>query len=193
MSECKTPLVRDAVPEDAPALLEIYRYYVEKTAITFDWEVPTAAEFADRIRSIRRSYPYLVLEQDGRLLGYAYAGTFKNRRAYDWAVETTIYLDQSLRGKCLGRLLYAALEQRLAAMHITNLNACICYNPTPDDTCQNESMRFHTKEGYALVGKFHRCGYKFNRWYDMIWMEKLIGDHPNQMPPVLWPQPGEKE
>lgn len=84
-------MIRIAEESDSKELLEIYAYYVEKTAITFEYEVPSIEAFGERIHKTLKRYPYLVSEKDGRLAGYAYAGPFKERRAYDWSVETTIY------------------------------------------------------------------------------------------------------
>lgn len=117
--------IRVAKPEDAKGLLEIYAPYVEKTAITFEYGVPSEKEFAGRIRHILTKYPYLVLEENGELLGYVYAGTFNERSAYDWAVETTIYIREDQKKRGLGKKMYTALEQVLKKQNITNLNACI--------------------------------------------------------------------
>ena len=179
--------VRFAVPADARALLRIYAPYVEKTAITFEYVVPSEIEFARRIAAISEKYPYLALEDGGEILGYAYAAPFKERAAYDWAVETTIYLRPDARGKGCGRTLYEALEENLRAQHILNANACIAYTEVEDETLTNASMRFHQKMGYQLVGHFHQCGYKFGRWYDMIWMEKLLGPHDTPPLPIIGP------
>lgn len=168
---------RNVTEEDAPALLSIYRYYVENTAITFEWETPSEAEFRERIRKIEEKYPYLAAVQDGRIIGYAYANTFKDRAAYDWSVETTIYLDQNVRHRGVGKRLYRALEEALKPMHILNLNACIGYPKTEDAYLTKNSAEFHAHLGYRMVGRFHDSGYKFGRWYDMVWMEKMIGEH----------------
>ena len=171
--------------KDAAALLEIYAPYVERTAISFEYEVPSVEEFRGRIRSISARYPYIkAAAEDGTILGYAYAGAFKSRAAYDWAVETTIYVRRECRGKGVGRALYEALERSLKGMGICNLNACIAYTAHPDAHLTNDSMLFHGKLGYELVGTFHHCGYKFDSWYDMIWMEKIIGAHLENQPPV---------
>lgn len=170
--------------QDAWELLEIYGPYVRDTAISFEYEVPTEEEFRQRIRSIRAKYPYIKAVEDGRILGYAYAGAFKQRSAYNWAVETTIYVKKDCRKMGVGRRLYEALEQSLKQMGICNLNACIACTETPDDHLTNDSMRFHEKLGYKPVGIFHQCGYKFDTWYDMIWMEKLVSPHEHNQPPV---------
>ena len=172
-------------PGDAEALLEIYAPYVNETAISFEYTVPTAAEFRSRIETISARYPYIkAVDEDGTILGYAYAGTFKVRPAYNWDVETTVYVRRGVRRQGVGRQLYTALERSLKGMGICNLNACIAYAPTPDEHLCNDSMHFHEHMGYKLVGTFHSSGYKFGTWYDMIWMEKFIGEHVKDQPPV---------
>lgn len=170
--------IERATVEDARELLEIYAPYVENTAISFEYKVPDEEEFRGRIRDISSKYPYIkAVDEDGRILGYAYAGSFKSRAAYDWSVETTIYVKEDKRGGGVGRTLYEALEASLIRMGILNLNACIAYTDKEDEHLTNASMHFHKKLGYSLVGTFHQSGYKFDQWYDMIWMEKMVGHH----------------
>ena len=116
--------IRVATPDDAAAIQAIYAPYVAETAITFEYEVPSVEEIRQRITTTLQRYPYLVAEEDGQLLGYCYAGTFKARRAYDWSVETSIYVKRDARQRGLGSLLYSKLEEYLRAMCITNINAC---------------------------------------------------------------------
>ena len=176
--------IRVADPEDAEKLLEVYRPYVEHTAITFEYEVPSLEEFRQRIEKVLTRYPYLVAEQDGEILGYAYAGSFKERRAYDWSVETSIYVDERKKRMGIGGKLHAALEQVLKEQGILNMNACIGYPIQEDEYLTKNSEEFHAHLGYELVGQFHKCGYKYGRWYDMIWMEKHIGAHVSPQPDV---------
>lgn len=176
---------RNAEISDAERLLEIYRYYVEETAISFECTVPTLEEFRSRIRRIETAYPYLVAVRDHRIIGYCYVGPFVGREAYGWSVETTIYLDPAERHHGTGKQLYLTMEQILKRMHILNLNACIGYTENEDAHLTNNSAEFHAHMGYHLVGTFHDSGYKFSRWYDMIWMEKMIGSHPDHPAPVL--------
>lgn len=183
MSE-KDLRIRVAVPEDLEQLLAIYIPYVKDTVITFEYEPPSSGEFRGRIENILERYPYLAAEADGEIWGYAYAGAFKGRPAYAWAVETTIYVRRDQKQRGVGRLLYNALEKALALQNITNLNACIAYSETEDEYLTKDSVRFHEKMGYRLVGQFYKCGYKFNRWYDMVWMEKHIGPHLEHQPEV---------
>lgn len=258
---------RVARPEDAEALLAIYAPYVEETAITFEYEVPSVEAFRARIAHTLATYPYIVAVEaqeanagagrvDGapvsstsasgadaaagahrtseHIIGYAYVGRLHARAAYDWTVETSIYVDRSVRKHGLGRQLYERLEAILRAMNIISVNACIAYpgtmNPAIDaataaDRLQDahigigdpntadrarkdpregsadsgvdigedpylntNSPDFHAHLGYQLVGHFHACAYKFDRWYDMIWMEKWIAPHPAK-PEAMIPFP----
>lgn len=176
--------VRAVSEKDAEKLLALYAPYVEKTAVTFEYEAPSVTEFQSRIRHTLEKYPYLAAEGDGRILGYAYAGAFHARPAYDWAVETSIYVDGARKGQGVGRALYEALEKALAAQNIVNLNACIAVPAREDEFLTRDSVLFHEHMGYRLVGEFRQCGYKFRRWYDMVWMEKHIGPHLEDQPPV---------
>lgn len=163
---------------DAAELLKIYAPYVVNTAISFEYDVPTVEEFTNRIQTISAKYPYIkAVDEQNEIVGYAYAGSFKSRRAYDWAVETTIYVKGDKRRNGVGRMLYEALEKALKDMGILNLNACIAMTENEDEHLTKDSFYFHEKLGYHLVGTFHKCGYKFNKWYDMIWMEKMVGEH----------------
>jgi len=170
-------ILRMATKEDAEEILEIYAPYVTDTAISFEYHVPSVKEFAERITHIMKKYPYIVAIENNRIIGYAYASAFKERAAYDWAVETTVYLRQDCRGKGVGKKLYLALEEILRKQNILNLNACIAYTSTDNVYLTNASIYFHYQLGYKKVGHFTKCGYKFETWYDMIWMEKMIGEH----------------
>lgn len=176
--------VRIARPEDAQSLLDIYAPYVRDTAITFEYEVPSREEFASRILSTLEKYPFLVAEENGETLGYACVGAFKDRPAYDWAVEATVYVRQDKRRMGIGRILYTALETALKAQGILNLNACIAWPVIEDKYLNRDSAEFHSELGFQPVAHFHTCGFKFGRWYDMVWMEKLLGTHRKDQPPV---------
>lgn len=188
-----TITIRTAALDDAAALLAIYAPYVEQTAITFEYEVPSLEEFRGRIAHTLRRYPYLVAEENGEILGYAYTGPFGERAAYSWAVETSIYLRQEIRGKGLGKRLYQALEDVSRAQHVQSLYACIAYPDADDAHLSGNSVAFHAHLGYTTVGRFPHCGYKFGTWYNMTWMEKTLGDH--AVPPaafVPFPELSEK-
>ena len=175
--------IRNAELSDAGQLLEIYDYYVRNTAVSFEYETPSPDEFRNRMISIMKRYPYLVIVKDGKPEGYAYAGPFKGRAAYDWSCELTIYLDHKSLKCGMGRILYEALETELRKMGILNLYACIGYPEMEDEYLTTNSADFHRHLGFVKTGEFHKCGYKFGRWYSMIWMEKIIGEHGVKQPP----------
>ena len=185
--------IRPATPDDAEALLSIYAPYVEQTAITFEYEVPSVEEFRDRIVHTLKLYPYLVAQRETstnsdastEIVGYAYAGPLHARAAYAWSVETSIYVRESERKSGIGKALYASLEKALAAQNMTNLNACIASPVVDDEYLNHNSIQFHQHLGYSMVGEFHKCAYKFGRWYNMVWMEKIIADHPDRQPDVI--------
>ncbi len=177
--------IRIAVPEDAEQLLEIYAPYVEKTAITFEYEVPDIKEFRERIQKTLEKYPYLVVQSGKEILGYAYTGVFREREAYDWAAEVSIYIKENKRKEGLGRKLYSALEGISQKQNLLNLNACIAYPEREDSYLTCDSVQFHAHSGYRMVGQFHQCGYKFGTWYHMVWMEKIIGAHTAYPNPII--------
>ena len=177
--------LRVATQEDAAALLDIYAPYVRETAITFEYDVPSVEEFAARIAHTLEKFPYLAAENDGEIVGYAYAGAFHPRAAYQWCAEMSVYVKRDVRRMGVGRKLYDAMEALLKAQRLTNVEACIAVPSAPDTHLTLDSVRFHEKMGYRMVGKFEKCGYKFDTWYDMVWMEKHIGGHVHAQPPIL--------
>lgn len=177
--------VRFAKLTDAQDLLAIYEPYVLHTAITFEYIVPDVDDFTNRIRTIQRKFPYIVAESEDGILGYAYASSFHSRAAYDWCVETSIYVDQTKKKQGIGKILYNTLENILKEMNIYNVNACIGCPEQDDEYLTRNSISFHEHLGYSLVGEFHKCGYKFDRWYNMVWMEKFIGEHSSYPPKVV--------
>ncbi len=177
--------IRMATEADAEEILNIYSPYVTDTAITFEYDIPSITEFSRRIRDTLKMYPYIVALEEKCIVGYTYASAFKQRAAYNWAVETTVYLKQDCRGRGLGKKLYLTLEDILERQNILNLNACIAYTSVKDVHLDNTSMAFHQHLGYSKVAHFTKCGYKFGTWYDMIWMEKMLGEHPDKPDPVI--------
>ena len=159
--------IRFARPSDAATLLDIYAPFVENTAITFEYEVPTIEDFATRIEKTLEKYPYLVAEEDGLILGYAYASTYYARAAYDWAAELSVYVSQDARGKRVGSRLYDELEDLLDQMGYMHFLACISL---PNEA----SLALHRKRGYQQVAHFPKIGYKFERWHDIVWLQKSL-------------------
>lgn len=162
--------IRNAQVEDAANLVAIYAPYIEKTAITFETQVPTVEDFKNRIKKTMKKFPYLVAIEEGQIVGYAYASTYYARAAYDWTVELSVYVQKEARGKGVGTLLYTALEEELTARGFKNFLACIAL-PNP------ASIALHEKRGYEQVAHFKKVGYKFGTWHDIVWLQKsLVGD-----------------
>ena len=181
--------LRIATTDDAKELLKIYAPYVTETAVSFEYDVPSPDEFRMRIADILRKHPYILAEKDGIILGYAYTHAFAERAAYDWSVETTIYIKEGMTKMGVGRMLYEALERISKTQNILNLNACIAYPEVEDNHLTLNSVRFHEHLGYRMVGTFHNSGYKFDTWYHMVWMEKIIGEHnASPLPVIPFPQ-----
>lgn len=167
--------LRFASPEDAPALLEIYRPYVEKTTISFETEVPSCEEFAERIREYSRDFPYLVAEEDGTVLGYAYAHPFHERAAYAWTVESSIYVSELARGRHIGKKLYEALFALLKAQGIKNVCAVV--------TIPNEpSMAFHQKLGFRAGAMLPGFGYKLGQWCGVAYLYRALDENRQDCP-----------
>ena len=168
---------RSARLEDAEAIAAIYAPYVERTAISFEYDAPDASEMRRRIACILADYPWLVAEGARGVVGYAYLSAFHRRAAYRWSAETSIYVEWNHRRAGVGRLLHEVLEREAKSRGIMNLNACIAFGEQEDGRLPTGSIPFHRRLGYEQAAHFHKCGRKFGRWYDIIWMEKLIGRH----------------
>lgn len=173
-------MIRIACDTDVPAILEIYTPYILDTTITFEYDVPTEAEFLQRFRDITEEFPWLVWEEAGEILGYAYACHPFARTAYAWCAEPSIYLAPKAQGRGIGRKLYLALEELLKWQGYRMLFALI--------TGENEgSLRFHEKLGYTFAGKLQSAGYKMGRWCSVFWLEKpvQIVENPAEFP-IKW-------
>lgn len=177
-------IIREATEDDAAALSEIYAYYVQNTAATFEYQPPTVEEFTARIINARKKYPYLLIEHEDEIMGFAFAHAFRERPAYDYAAEVTIYLRQDMRHMGLGRIIYSALEEELRRMGVLSLYACVALPSKDDAHLTMDSPRFHEALGYRRCGEFRNCGYKFGAWYTMVWMEKVIGEFFEQPAPL---------
>lgn len=159
---------RQATIDDAKELVAIYTPYITNTTITFETEIPTEEDFQQRIKDITAKFPYLVaLDENDKILGYAYAHLYGTRAAYAWTVEASIYVDHNYKGHGLGRELYQRLEAILKKQGVVNLLAAV--------TEENSgSVKFNEKLGYRRVGTFQKAGFKFGRWLDVIWLQKEI-------------------
>jgi phosphinothricin acetyltransferase len=169
--------VRDGSEADAAACAAIYASYVENTAITFELEPPTPEEMAGRIAKASTSYAWLVLEDDGRVMGYAYGGPYKERAAYRWACEVSVYLEPGLRRRGAGRALYEALLPRLASR---GFRTAVAGMTLPNDASEG----LHRAMGFEPVGVWRRIGWKRGAWHDVAWVQRALaaGDDPPAEP-----------
>lgn len=174
--------IRDARRSDVPAMLAIYAPFVEHTAVSFEYDVPTEAEFARRLEEHQAAFPWLVCEENGRVMGYAYAGRAFERAAYGWNAEISCYLAPELRGRGVGRRLYARIEEILTRLGYYKLFAVVTSANAP-------SVAFHHALGFRDAACFHNVGYKQGGWYDVLWLEKMLCDRPE---PQCLPQNYEK-
>lgn len=159
--------IRCACEADLPQVLAIYTPYITDTAYSLEYTVPGLDEFTARFRRITAQFPWLVWEEEGRILGYAYGSLPFERVGYRWSGEASIYLHPDARRKGIGRVLYTALEELMKLQGYRNIYAII--------TAANEtSVAFHQALGYHKMAHFTRCAYKFGRWMDVIWMEKQL-------------------
>lgn len=176
--------IRVAKAEDAKDLVGIYQYYVEHTAVSYEYVTPTVEEFQGRIENTLKKYPYLVAEKEGKIIGYAYAGQFQKREAYSWNAEMTVYLDRESRGMGAGPRLYALLEDILKAQGVVKAVALVTRPNREDNTYNYTSRHFHEKVGYQVTGCLKCSGYKFGRWYDTLLLEKLLNMPQEEMPKI---------
>lgn len=160
-------MIRPATEKDVPEILSIYAPYVEHSTATFEYDVPCSKSFLQRFYDITAQYPWLVWEEKGKILGYAYASAPYSRAAFSWCAEPSIYLRPEAKGRGIGKKLYAVLEKILQLQGYQVLYALI----TSENT---ESIIFHQKNGYTIQVHFPDCGYKFGRWLGLTWMEKRI-------------------
>lgn len=169
--------IRPANLQDLPRILEIYGPYVKNTAISFEYTVPTLEAFTQRFLGITAQFPWLVWEEDGTVLGYAYGSLPFERAAYQWSAECSIYLCPEVWGKGIGKKLYAALEQLLQKQGYRKVYAIIT-------TANEPSVAFHQAVGFRHTATMPDCGYKFGKWYGTIWMEKDLNtwDSPPREP-----------
>lgn len=159
--------IRNVNENDAEALSLIYNHYIENSVITFEEETVDASEMATRIRKVAKEYPWLVWEDDGEVRGYAYASRWRERSAYRFACELTVYLHHEATGRGAGKKLYTRLIDELSSRGFHSLLGCVTL-PNP------ASERLHAALGFEKVAHFHEAGYKFGRWLDVGYFEKLI-------------------
>ena len=170
-------MIRIATEADVPQILAIYAPYILNTTYTFEYDVPTESEFLQRFRTLTARFPWIVWEEDGRILGYAYGSAPFERAAYGWCAEDSLYLLPEARGKGIGTYLLTALEELLFYQGYQRIYALI--------TAENKlSIAFHKKCGYTLRGELPDAGIKFGRRIGVVWMDKAVDfvDIPSSFP-----------
>ncbi|MDB1955991.1 GNAT family N-acetyltransferase [Clostridium tertium] len=161
--------IRMASENDAEEILRIYAPYVKNTIITFEYEVPTVDEFKKRIRKISKDYPYLVCTLDDKIIGYAYSYRHKERAAYQWNVELSVYIDNAYLRYGLGKAFYTALIEISKLQNIKNIYGVVTSN-------NMNSEKLHEYFGFKKLGIYYNTGYKFGKWHDVTWFEKSINE-----------------
>ena len=172
-------MIRAATAQDVPALLAVYGPYIQETAYTFEYEVPTLEAFRQRFLTITEKHPWLVWEENGEILGYAYGERAFERAAYSWVADLSIYLKPSCHGRGIGKALYSAVEEILRRQGYFALYGVVTSSNTG-------SCAFHRAMGFRQMAEFPACGWKFGRWHDVIWFEKRLRDGEAASPPVGW-------
>ena len=170
-------LIRFAAPDDAGRILEIYAPYITDTVISFEYDVPSLADFTARVKRISSKYPYLVYERDGVVVGYAYASPYIERAAYDYTVDLSVYVDAAYCGQNIGECLYASLLDILAKQGFYNAYACITA------TNQN-SLNFHKRMGFTDASTHPLAGFKHGKWLDVCWYYKRLQADTNPPQPL---------
>lgn len=162
--------IRFAQDDDAIAIAEIYKPYVEHTSISFEYEAPTPNEMLQRIQSITKEYPWLVCLNNDVIVGYAYASTHRQRTAYQWSVESAIYFSQDVHHKGVASITYQTL---FSLLQLQGLYTVLAGITIPNDI----SINFHTKMGFNHLGTYKNIGFKFGNWHNTQWFERLLNDY----------------
>jgi len=161
------PMIRDCTDADVPRICDIYNHYIRETVITFEETPLPVAEMARRVAEVRQRFPWLVIEFDGKIGGYAYGSLWKTRSAYRHAIESTIYLAADAVGRGLGTALYSALLEKLSQCDVHRVLGCIALPNEP-------SVALHEKLGFKKIGIFDEVGRKFGRWVDVGYWELRV-------------------
>lgn len=164
--------------DDIKTILKIYKHYVKNTPITFDYSVPTQKKYTKVVEKTLTKFPWIVAEINGEVVGYIYASPFKRRAAFSWSVETSIYISEQYSGQGIGVTLYDALEKILKLQGIYTMYAIVT-------STARHSLRFHEGRGFVKTNTLERCGWKFDQWYGVVYMEKVLGDFTKEPKPVI--------
>jgi len=165
--------IRLANENDYTSILEIYEPYITDTTITFEYKVPSISDFSKRLTNIQKTFPLIVCEIDNIVAGYAYISRFREREAYDWTTESSIYINPSYQGKSIGKALYFALIELAKLLKYCNIYGVV--------TMPNiKSEKLHNSFRFTTIGVTHNVGFKFGKWLDVKWYELNINEYSNQ-------------
>ncbi len=174
-------VIRTVTENDAERMAEIYAPFVTDTSISFEIEPPTAEQFRERIRSTLIRFPWLVTEVDGRIAAYAYATRHRERAAYQWSVDVSVYVDPAYHRRGIGAALYRRLFEIVRAQGYYNAYAGVAL---PNEA----SVSIHESLGFQLIGTYRHTGYKFGKWHDVAWFQLTLREPaPNPAPPIAFP------
>jgi phosphinothricin acetyltransferase len=171
--------IRPVKISDADFCLSLYSKYVVGSAVSFELEAPSLEEFSNRIDTISKRFPYLIAEENEHRVGYAYASAYRDRLAYQWNVEVSIYVEEQNKKSGVATALYTQLFSELESIHICKAFAVIAL---PNDA----SVGFHNKMGFEKFATYKNVGFKLNQWHDVLWMEKTIQSPETPTTPLCW-------
>ena len=160
-------MIRSVNLSDAAAIRDIYNYYIENTAVSFEEKPVGIGEMEERIRTISAKYPYLVLEEAGEVIGFAYANAWKDRSAYKYSAELSLYLRTDCQGRGMGRILF---EKLLEELRTADIHSAVSGIVLPND----RSVALHEKLGFKKIAHFEEIGFKFNKWHDVGYWELIL-------------------
>jgi phosphinothricin acetyltransferase len=177
--------IRPATEKDMAAVQEIYAHYVLNTTASFEEEPPTVAEMTARWQRVTaRGLPYLVATHRNQVVGYAYAGPFRERSGYRYTIEDSIYVSEDFRGRDVGNALMTELLERCTALGFRQMIAVI------GDSTNASSLALHSRHGFFVVGALSSTCFKFGRWVDAVLMQRIIGEGDSSLPPK---EPGRRK
>jgi L-amino acid N-acyltransferase YncA len=166
-------MIRLATPGDAESILSIYAPYIENTSFTFETETPTITQFAERIESYLITWPWLVYEINGKIAGYAYASRYRERTAYQWSVECSVYIHHDYQRKGLANALYTTLFELLKIQGFRNVYAVI-------NLPNEKSVKFHENFGFEYFATYEKVGYKLGQWKNVGWWKLILNEFVNE-------------
>jgi L-amino acid N-acyltransferase YncA len=179
--------LRVARKEDAEGMLSIYAPYVADTNVTFDYEVTEAETYCMQVEKVLEDYPWLIAENNGKIIGYTYARKHRERAAYQWCCESSVYVHEDYQGKGIAKQLYEALQEILVKQNMINMYAGIAQ---PNEN----STMFHVRMGFTPVGVYKKVGFKNGQWHDVLWVHKTLIKHPaNPLPVIKFSDPAVRE